>query len=370
MARIIDCDSHVEEPEETWDFLDDVYRHRRPVVVNLDAGESDRISGQNAYWMIDHKIMPKMSGHNTTLFLTPTSSQLAQGKPFTIGSQTLTKAEDRLADMDRCGIDMQVVFPTIFLEPLSEDLAFEANLMHSYNVRMSKVCAPTGGRIRWTAVLPMRDAELAAKEVRAAKELGAVGAAIFGTAGGELLHSPHLDPVWAAAVEAGLPICVHTGWSHPGLTWSATDIYAAQIIGFTLPVIIAFHSFVGAGILDRFPALKVAFLEAGSDWLPYMLHRMEHYRKVDQGLNWGMLGKKRPSDYLRENEVYFSCEGDEPLLPKVIELVGANRIMISADMPHAEARDDSLDEIKDRHDLSDSDKEWLLGSTAAAFYGI
>ena len=97
MARVIDCDSHVEEIEETWDYLDARYEHRRPLIVTVDEKYVDRVSTQNAYWMIDHKIVPKMSGHNTTITGSPISSKLGRGKSFTPESQTLSNAAARLA---------------------------------------------------------------------------------------------------------------------------------------------------------------------------------------------------------------------------------------------------------------------------------
>ncbi|MBI3091243.1 MAG: amidohydrolase [Candidatus Tectomicrobia bacterium] len=369
MARYIDCDSHVEECEETWDYLDEQYQMRRPMIVTVE-GDPQKLTQQNAYWLVDHKITPKTTGHGATLGGSPPTSRLAHGKQFSIGSQTLMKVEERLADMDRFGLEVQVIFPTVFLETMTDDVRFEANLMHSYNVWMSKRCAQSGGRLLFPALLPMRDAALAAQEVRAAKELGAVAVATYGTAGSHLLHSEHLDPVWQAAVEVDLPICVHTGWSHPGLTWSGTDIYAGQILGFTLPVLMAFHSFLGAGLLDRFPSLRVAFLEAGGDWLPYMVHRMDHYHDIDTQLGHGVRGKRKPSAYLKEGRVYLSVEGDEPLLRPVIERLGAQHVMVSADMPHSEARENAFQEIKERTDIAEKDKEWILGKAAEEFYRL
>jgi predicted TIM-barrel fold metal-dependent hydrolase len=57
-------------------------------------------------------------------------------------------------------------------------------------------------------------------------------------------------------------------------------------------------------------------------------------------------------------------------VPQVIEFVGEDRIMISADMPHGEAREGSVEEIRERADLSDAVKQRLLGDNAAEFYAI
>jgi predicted TIM-barrel fold metal-dependent hydrolase len=73
---------------------------------------------------------------------------------------------------------------------------------------------------------------------------------------------------------------------------------------------------------------------------------------------------------VRDCEIYFTCEAEEKLVPQVIEFVGEDRIMISADMPHGEAREGSVEEIRERADLSDAVKGRLLGDNAAKFYAI
>jgi uncharacterized protein len=73
---------------------------------------------------------------------------------------------------------------------------------------------------------------------------------------------------------------------------------------------------------------------------------------------------------VRQCEVYFTCEAGEKLLPQVIDFVGEDRIMISADMPHGEARDGSVQEIREQSDLSDTVKRRLLGDNAAKFYAV
>jgi predicted TIM-barrel fold metal-dependent hydrolase len=73
---------------------------------------------------------------------------------------------------------------------------------------------------------------------------------------------------------------------------------------------------------------------------------------------------------VRDCEVYSTCEAEEKLVPQFIDFVGADRIMISADMPHGEAREGSVQEIRERADLNDTVKQRLLGDNAAKFYAI
>ena len=84
----------------------------------------------------------------------------------------------------------------------------------------------------------------------------------------------------------------------------------------------------------------------------------------------GSMSARPPSEYLRRGQLYFTCEGDERLLPAVLDLVGDECIMASADMPHAELRENTMAEIRERTDLSAATKAKILGANAARFFGL
>lgn len=270
--------------------------------------------------------------------------------------------------IDRAALDVQVVYPTIFLEPLTDDPAFEAALMRSYNTWMAKACSYKPDRLKWAAVIPMLDVAAGVQEVRRAKDLGAAAIAVYGTVRDRMLHDILFDPIFSEAEQLKTAVGVHTGWSHPGLRQSVDSNYGAHVLSFTLPVMMGFFSILGL-VLDRHPRLKVGFLEAGVDWLPYMIQRMDHYHKAEKRNGWSV-PKGNASSYLRDCEIYFTCESEEKLLPEVSRWIGEDRIMMEADMPHGEGRDSSVQEIQERKDLSDAVKEGILGLNAKAFYNF
>jgi len=363
----VDADAHVEECEETWDYLDEEFRPRRPVAVTLDHAPTR--GNLNAFWLIDDNVLPRPAGRGASVFATPASCALGQNKSFSRESQELRDAGARLQDMDRWGIDIQVIFPTVFLVAPSEDPRFEAALYRSYNSWMAGICRQAPRRLKWNAVMPIRAVDEAVKEVWRAKALGAVGAAIYGTAGDKLLNNGGLDPFYHALCEANLPLCVHVGWSLPGLNQTCEHPYAAQIISFSMPLLLGFFALVD-GVLDRFPRLRVGFFEGGSQWVPYLVDRMDHYYEVDRRLGWGSLPKKAPSRYLRDAQLYMTCEAEDRLLPYVLEMWGEERVMLSSDMPHAELRDSAKDELTRRTDLTPAAKRKILVDNALRFYEI
>ncbi|MCY4441426.1 MAG: amidohydrolase family protein [Deltaproteobacteria bacterium] len=363
---VVDADSHVMEVPETWDYLGDEFRDRKPIVVEGEGLATN--SHIDAWWLIDGQIHPRLWGPGTTFSGTPLEMKFARDKTFNIGSQGMTDIDARIRDLDAFGIDIQVIYSSILFHRLTEDPRFEAALMRSYNTWISQRCNERPERLKWAAVIPMRDRDACVAEVHRARELGAVGLMIGGTAGQTLLHHPDLSPFYAAACEVDLPVCIHTGWSVPGLTQTCEDPYASLILSFTLPVMMGFFSILGGGVLDRFPKLRVAFLEAGSEWIPYMVGRMDHYHPVVAML--GNRSKKLPSEYLAEGRVYVTCEAEEPLLPQVIDLVGEDQILIEGDIPHAEARETGIEELRERTDISEAVKQKILRENGLAFYKL
>ncbi len=366
--QVIDADSHVEEPAEAWEDLDPRFEQRKPFAI---TGENRAdLFGVNSFWYVDGRVFPHPVGRGATFYATPVTMERATRKPFSLASQTLTEPAARVRDLDEAGVAAQVIYPSVFLEPLTEDAAFEAALMHSYNSYMAAQCGQHPERLKWAGLVPLRAIEEGVAEVQRAQALGASALAVMTcTIGERLLDDPALDPIWAKAERAGIPLCIHCGWSHPGITNAFDTSYGAHVLGFTLPVLMAFFAFTGGGILDRFPRLKLGFLEAGCEWVPYLVQRMDHYFNSEAGKG-RRLPERRASEYLRENAIYFTTEAEEQHLAQVLEFVGEDRIMISVDMPHGEAREGTIAEIEERADLSAVQKRKLLVDNAARFYGI
>ena len=183
------------------------------------------------------------------------------------------------------------------------------------------------------------------------------------------MHHPDLAPFYAAACEVDLPVCIHTGWSAPGLTQTCEDPYASLILSFTLPVLMGFFSILGGGVLDRFPEAPGGF--SGGRLRVDPVHGRPHGSLPSGGGDVGEpLQEASPSEYLKEGRVYVTCEAEEPLLPQVIDLVGEDQILIEGDIPHAEARETGIEEIRERTDISETVKQKILRENGLAFYNL
>jgi predicted TIM-barrel fold metal-dependent hydrolase len=374
--RVIDADGHVEENLTTFSdkYFDPAFRAQRPQVVG--AGEDGL-----AYWMIDEQLFPRRVGRGCNNLGTPVSFQgkpvrHAQRKPDTVGSMELTSLSERLAIMDEENIWLQVLYPTLFLAyPLSCNPAYVTAMCDAYNRWLGDVLAGQE-RLKWVGVVNLDEIPSAVRQVKEAKSLGAVGMMILGTAGDRMLDDASLLPFYEAVTEADLPLAVHVGWACPSINNLYTHIYPSGVIAFSMPVLMGLVSMMSGGILDRFPNLRVVYLEAGCLWVHFILERL-HHRFQHSGKNLANvvsrtapIQKSEPMDYVKQGNLYFSAEVEDALLPQVLDLVGDGQILFGSDMPHGDRERFAEKMLRERTDISAAAKSKILESNPAKFYRL
>jgi predicted TIM-barrel fold metal-dependent hydrolase len=231
-------------------------------------------------------------------------------------------------------------------------------------------------RLKWVGVVNLDDSTAAARQVKEAKTLGAVGMMILGTAGDRLLDDPGLLPFYESLAESGLPLAVHVGWACPAINNLYTHIYPSGVIAFSMPVLMGMVSMMSGGILDRFPNLRVVYLEAGCLWVHFILERLHHrFQHSAKNLanvvsRTAPIQKLTPMDYVERGNLYFSAEIEDVLLPQVLELVGEGQILFGSDMPHGDRERFAAGMLRERKDISDAAKTRILESNPAKFYNL
>jgi predicted TIM-barrel fold metal-dependent hydrolase len=206
-------------------------------------------------------------------------------------------------------------------------------------------------------------------EVKHAAKLGACGVMTLGTAGNMTLGDRRMDPFYQVAQEHRMPVCVHVGWSYPPISNLYDNVYETMITPFVLPIFMSFSSILIGGVLEGFPKLKVGFFEAGVEWVPYWLDRMERfYKQPPGGSKKSDLPARNPAEYVREGRVFFSCELDEARIGMVSEAIGDDCILYSSDLPHAHRVFDAIKLFHDRKDIKDRTKSKILAN-GARFFG-
>jgi predicted TIM-barrel fold metal-dependent hydrolase len=277
-----------------------------------------------------------------------------------------------LKALDRGGMEIAVLYPTLGLfMSFLKDRQWAVALCRAYNSFMHEEFTRKSPRLKAVALLPLQDPEAAARELRrAVRELGCVGA-MLAADGAHVLGDARFTPIYEEAARLDTMLGVHASGSHLG--GGGLELFPAFIQTHTCSHAFGqmrqLTSMVLEGIPERFPQLRLAFLEAGCGWAPYWIERMdEEYGK--RGSEAPLL-KKKPSDYVRSGKIYFSCEADECLLPQALQLIGEEQVVYASDYPHWDGSyPHSLGELRGREDLTDAQKRKLLADNARRLYKI
>jgi len=286
--------------------------------------------------------------------------------------QSGSTADEWLQALDKGGMEATVLYPTLglFLSFL-KDRDWAVRICRAYNTLLHEEFVKASPRLKAVALLPMQAPEACAAELRrAVRELGLCGA-MLAADGTHLLGDSKFFPLYEEAERLGTMIGIHASGSHLG--GAGVDLFPQFIQAHTCSHAFGqmrqLTSMIFEGVPERFPNLRIAYLEAGCGWAPYWMERMddEYAKRASEAPAL----KKKPSDYIRGGNIYFSCEADEWLLGPAVKLVGENQIVYASDFPHWDnSYPQSIDEIRDRGDLSDTQKQKLLGDNARRLYGL
>lgn len=363
MPGVIDADTHIAESESIWRLMDEAMMPRRP--VRLSAPKDTLYKDRNAFWLIDGNIFPKPAGRGSYNLMTPSlPGQEAERGGVTIACRELTDIEARLADMDRLGIETQVVYPTLFLIYLTDDVGLETALCKAYNRWLAEAWSKSRNRLRWVAVLPLRSIDASLDEMRTAKRNGAVGLFFRGIEGKLTLDNPYFFPIYEEASRLDLPICIHTGSGAPSLlALFDTERNSTFAHNRILPLI-AFRDLVANKIPELFPALRFGFVESSAGWIPYLIHVLRRFLRE----RWKHASS---AELFREYRLYVACEADEDI-PYIAKYAGEDHILIGSDYGHNDPSKEPqlVATMRARQDAPGELIEKILCENPRRFYGL
>ncbi|HWJ63274.1 MAG TPA: amidohydrolase family protein [Acidimicrobiales bacterium] len=303
----------------------------------------------------------------------------------------------RLADMDRDRISESVLYPTLLLSFQSQHpLDLVIAQCQAYNDWLTDHVAESGGRLHGVAVLPQRDPEAAAAEIRrVAGRPGIVGVQVRPNPvmDWKPFNDPVYDPLWRAASEAGLPVGFHPLMSAdlPGAVqglrlgklgtsavpvqdeddMAVDNIFFTQMIGNPVDMMNTLTFLVAGGVLTRFPDLKVAFLETNGGWIVPWLERMDHTAKE---FPWDVPWLKEEPSAIFRRQCWISFDADESTLAFTASspLVGADRIIWATDYPHPDAKIPgcTAELVEALSPLPLEQQRLIAGGNARSLYGI
>jgi uncharacterized protein len=363
MAGVVDADTHIAESEAMWSYIDNEMYPRRPILAKIpdDTWYKER----NAFWLIDGEIFPKPAGKASFSLITPSAQKKESGRgDIHLAVRELTDPIARLMDMDKIGVEIQVIYPTVFLVYLTDDAQLEIALCRAYNRFVAAGCARAPDRLKWVAILPLRSVEASLQEIKSAKEQGAVGVFFRGMEGNLTLDNPYFFPVYAEAEKLDLAICIHTG-SGSRYLMQLFDVERNHTFAHNrvLPVV-AFRDLVANRIPEQFPRLRFGFIEAAASWIPYIIHVLRRSVRGD-------LKNKNPQDLFRDYRFWVACEADEEL-PHLIRFIGEDKLIIGSDYGHNDPSKEPefVKNMRARDDVAPAVVEKILCDNPRGLYGL
>jgi predicted TIM-barrel fold metal-dependent hydrolase len=356
---MISADCHANEPTTLWaERIDAKYKDRLPRVYTDDNGVKWRVS----------------EGHRPDRL----RDMNLEGEDD-VRAKTGADPQVRLADQARDGIDGEVVFPNKGLSMwATPDPLFAQAQCRVWNDWAWETFGPYVDRMSPAAAIATADLEGSIAEVARVATLGfrfltLPCKPIWG--GHEVEHPnynlPLFDPLWAAVQDANLPITFHVSTGRDPRAARGNGGAVINYVTHSLaPTVEPVANLCASGVLERFPRLRFATIEAGIGWLPWFLGAMdEAYHKHHFWVRPKL--KKLPSEYFRVHGC-ASFQEDKPGLDLAERYGLTDNLMWGNDYPHHEGTWPHSAEAIERtmSDLGDASRAKILGLNAARFFGF
>ena len=370
---VFDSDMHIMEPPDLWErYIAPEFRSVAPRGVTSENVRDLRITFPDGTPEGASSFRPPRRGRNYERNQALYQDDAARG----------WSSQVQLEAMDVEGLDAAVMFPSRGLNVLVgtdggarvTDAPFAAAIARAYNDWLYDFCQTDPRRMLGAGMLSVYDINDAVAEThRVVEDLGFK--AVFlrsNIVNGKTWHDPYYDPLWETLERLQIPLGFHqaTATSVPQLTrpWFGARSGLQRAFGQPIGQMFGVGSFLGGGVLARYPTLKVAFLEANCSWLPWLLWRLDEAYELEGDLDMAELTMP-PSAYFKRQCV-ASVEPDETPARYTIDFLGNDNLVYSTDYPHGDSRYPHATASFLELPLSDDDKRKILWDNCARFYAV
>ncbi|HLH67438.1 MAG TPA: amidohydrolase family protein [Solirubrobacteraceae bacterium] len=274
--------------------------------------------------------------------------------------------------MDMIGIDYQVLFPTpmlyLGLHPQPE---VEVALARAYASWLCERVLAHEPRIRTMLYLPFCDPEASLRLVREFADAPGVVGFMVTAVRYRCVHENDYLPLYRELEQRGMPLGFHAGYTWQGdrRLESLNSFASVHALGFVIHNLVHLTNWVMNGMPERFPDLKVIWIETGLACIPFLMQRLDHEYAMRS--SEAPLLRRRPSEYMRE--MYYTSQPlertDDEALQVTMRMIDAeSHLLYSSDYPHWDF--DLPSRIYDLPFLSEPAKRNILGETAARLFGL
>ncbi len=345
----VDADAHVDETEATWEYLDGADERFRPITLDPGTATVPNDRRPHRLWLIDgYPRLRRWRDDERTGTVKAT--------------RELLDVDARLRHMDELRIDVQVLYPTVFLQGMTGRAEVELALTKSYNRWIAERTEKSNGRLRWVALMPMMSMDEALDELRWAKDHGACGVFKKGVECGRSASDPYFFPLYEEASRLDMPICIHTGTGNPP-TGGPSELSGK------LNAISAFTDLAMSSVPADYPELRIGWIETGASWVPFLSADLaaKHLKLTFRPFDF-------KEDLFRDSHFYVACDSTDDL-PYILQFGTEDRLMVGTDYTHADqsAELDALDIIERKaasEEIPSEVARKILDDNPRRFYGL
>ena len=274
-------------------------------------------------------------------------------------------AEQRIADMDHMGIDIQAISPAPRQTYYGADADLGMATARVLNDEIAEMCGRHPDRFTGLGTVPFQAPDLAIAELdRLYKSLGFRGIEIMTHVAGEDLSADRFRKIFARCEELGLVVFMHPdGFTEAG---RLADHYFANVIGNPLDTTVALHHLIFGGVLRDYPNLKLVVAHGGG-FLPAYSGRIDHAAAARPDCCEQL--QRMPTTYLKR--VYFDAlVYTHHQLDYLVDQYGADHILMGTDYPADMGEIDPIGMIESTPGLDDVERRAILGGNAARLLNL
>ncbi|MBX9843374.1 MAG: amidohydrolase family protein [Xanthobacteraceae bacterium] len=273
--------------------------------------------------------------------------------------------------IDAMGIDYQVIFPTNMLSlgmnPMDD---IEVHLARAYNRWLTERVLPEDKRLLGLLYLPFNSPADCEKLVAEFGNQPGVSGYTICAVRNKPVHANQYMRLYSMMEETGKPLVFHAGpyWDDPSLA-QLNRFVSMHAISFVHYNIIHMTNWVVNALPERFPKLKVIWVESGLAWLPFLMQRLDHEVLLRQNEAPGL--QRLPSEYM--SEMYYTSQPLERTDMRLLEatmtkIKAETQLLYASDWPHWDF--DPPSAITSLPFLSEQAKRNILGLNAARLFGL
>lgn len=280
--------------------------------------------------------------------------------------------------LDLVGLEGSVLYPTAALAyGLMQSWEFQTATCIAYNNWLEGEYTEKDPRLFGVGLTPINDVAAAQKEViRCANDRKNFVAMLLPsvTVNNRSFGDEYYWPIYEEAQRQGIAMTFHGGPSR-GFGFDHLQPFAkVHTLEHPVPLMVQLTDMMFSGVFTEFPDLKVAYLEGGCSWVPFMMDRLDYeYDSVFGVPIRNKIGKK-PSQIMRDTDsIWVSCEMGERSLKHVVDFYGSDRIIYASDFPHEPTEEDLTADVPDflaNNEYSDELKSKILYHNAKRLYDV